>query len=287
MKKALAREISKSKEKPGAFKSIEGYDGLDKIIDIDQSPIGRTPRSNPATYTSVFDDIRDLFATTNEAKLRGYKKGRFSFNVKGGRCEACKGDGILKIEMHFLPDVYVPCEICHGSRYNSETLEVKYKGKSIAEVLEMTVDDAVEFFQAVPKIKRKLQTIKDVGLGYVTLGQSATTLSGGEAQRMKLASELQRVSTGNTFYVLDEPTTGLHTDDIARLLEVLNRLVESGNTVLVIEHNLDVIKTADYIIDMGPEGGSGGGLVVATGTPEEVAQVEGSFTGQYLRKVLN
>ena len=286
LKKALAREISKSKEKPGVFKSIEGYEGLDKIIDIDQSPIGRTPRSNPATYTSVFDDIRDLFATTNEAKLRGYKKGRFSFNVKGGRCEACKGDGILKIEMHFLPDVYVPCEICHGSRYNSETLEVKYKGKSIAEVLEMTVDDAVEFFQAVPKIKRKLQTIKDVGLGYVTLGQSATTLSGGEAQRMKLASELQRVSTGNTFYVLDEPTTGLHTDDIARLLEVLNRLVESGNTVLVIEHNLDVIKTADYIIDMGPEGGSGGGLVVATGTPEEVAQVEGSFTGQYLKKVL-
>lgn len=287
LKKALAREISKSKEKPGAFKSIKGYEGLDKIIDIDQSPIGRTPRSNPATYTSVFDDIRDLFATTNEAKLRGYKKGRFSFNVKGGRCEACKGDGILKIEMHFLPDVYVPCEICHGSRYNSETLEVKYKGKSIAEVLEMTVDDAVEFFQAVPKIKRKLQTIKDVGLGYVTLGQSATTLSGGEAQRMKLASELQRVSTGNTFYVLDEPTTGLHTDDIARLLEVLNRLVESGNTVLVIEHNLDVIKTADYIIDMGPEGGSGGGLVVATGTPEEVAQVEGSFTGHYLKKVLH
>ena len=286
LKKALAREISKSKEKPGAFKSIEGYEGLDKIIDIDQSPIGRTPRSNPATYTSVFDDIRDLFATTNEAKLRGYKKGRFSFNVKGGRCEACKGDGILKIEMHFLPDVYVPCEICHGSRYNSETLEVKYKGKSIAEVLEMTVDDAVEFFQAVPKIKRKLQTIKDVGLGYVTLGQSATTLSGGEAQRMKLASELQRVSTGNTFYVLDEPTTGLHTDDIARLLEVLNRLVESGNTVLVIEHNLDVIKTADYIIDMGPEGGSGGGQIVATGTPEEVAQVKGSFTGQYLKKVL-
>ena len=286
LKKVLAREISKSKEKPGAFKSIEGYEGLDKIIDIDQSPIGRTPRSNPATYTSVFDDIRDLFATTNEAKLRGYKKGRFSFNVKGGRCEACKGDGILKIEMHFLPDVYVPCEICHGSRYNSETLEVKYKGKSIAEVLEMTVDDAVEFFQAVPKIKRKLQTIKDVGLGYVTLGQSATTLSGGEAQRMKLASELQRVSTGNTFYVLDEPTTGLHTDDIARLLEVLNRLVESGNTVLVIEHNLDVIKTADYIIDMGPEGGSGGGQIVATGTPEEVAQVKGSFTGQYLKKVL-
>lgn len=286
LKKALAREISRSKEKAGAFQSISGYEGLDKIIDIDQSPIGRTPRSNPATYTSVFDDIRDLFATTNEAKLRGYKKGRFSFNVKGGRCEACKGDGILKIEMHFLPDVYVPCEVCHGTRYNSETLEVKYKGKSIADVLNLTIDEAVEFFQAVPKISRKLQTIKDVGLGYVTLGQSATTLSGGEAQRMKLASELQRVSTGNTFYVLDEPTTGLHTDDIARLLEVLNRLVESGNTVLVIEHNLDVIKTADYIIDMGPEGGSGGGTVVATGTPEEVAAVKGSFTGQYLRKVL-
>lgn len=286
LKKALAREITRSKEKPGAFKSISGYEGLDKIIDIDQSPIGRTPRSNPATYTSVFDDIRDLFATTNEAKLRGYKKGRFSFNVKGGRCEACKGDGILKIEMHFLPDVYVPCEVCHGTRYNSETLEVKYKGKSIADVLDLTIDEAVEFFQAVPKISRKLQTIKDVGLGYVTLGQSATTLSGGEAQRMKLASELQRVSTGNTFYVLDEPTTGLHTDDIARLLEVLNRLVEAGNTVLVIEHNLDVIKTADYIIDMGPEGGSGGGTVVATGTPEAVAEVEGSFTGEYLKKVL-
>lgn len=286
LKKALAREVTKSKEKPGSFKTISGYESLDKIIDIDQSPIGRTPRSNPATYTSVFDDIRDLFATTNEAKLRGYKKGRFSFNVKGGRCEACKGDGILKIEMHFLPDVYVPCEVCHGTRYNSETLEVKYKGKSISEVLDMTVDDAVEFFQAVPKIKRKLQTIKDVGLGYVTLGQSATTLSGGEAQRMKLASELQRVSTGNTFYVLDEPTTGLHTDDIARLLEVLNRLVEAGNTVLVIEHNLDVIKTADYVIDMGPEGGSGGGTVVATGTPEEVATVKSSFTGEYLRKVL-
>ena len=270
----------------GKCMKITGISNIDKIIGIDQSPIGRTPRSNPATYTGVFDDIRDIFATTNEAKMRGYAKGRFSFNVSGGRCESCSGDGVKKIEMHFLPDVYVPCEICHGSRYNSETLEVKYKGKSIAEVLEMTVDDAVEFFQAVPKIKRKLQTIKDVGLGYVTLGQSATTLSGGEAQRMKLASELQRVSTGNTFYVLDEPTTGLHTDDIARLLEVLNRLVESGNTVLVIEHNLDVIKTADYIIDMGPEGGSGGGQIVATGTPEEVAQVKGSFTGQYLKKVL-
>ena len=286
LKKALAREITRTKEKPGKFKSISGFESLDKIIDIDQSPIGRTPRSNPATYTGVFDNIRDLFATTNEAKIRGYKKGRFSFNVKGGRCESCKGDGILKIEMHFLPDVYVPCEVCHGTRYNSETLEVKYKGKSIADILELTVEEAVEFFQAVPKIKRKLQTIKDVGLGYVTLGQSATTLSGGEAQRMKLASELQRVSTGNTFYVLDEPTTGLHTDDIARLLEVLNRLVEAGNTVLVIEHNLDVIKTADYIIDMGPEGGSGGGLVIATGTPEEVAKDKNSHTGRYLKRAL-
>ncbi|MBF1726627.1 MAG: excinuclease ABC subunit UvrA, partial [Streptococcus sp.] len=286
LKKVLAREITRTKEKPGKFKSISGFESLDKIIDIDQSPIGRTPRSNPATYTGVFDDIRDLFATTNEAKIRGYKKGRFSFNVKGGRCESCKGDGILKIEMHFLPDVYVPCEVCHGTRYNSETLEVKYKGKSIADILELTVEEAVEFFQAVPKIKRKLQTIKDVGLGYVTLGQSATTLSGGEAQRMKLASELQRVSTGNTFYVLDEPTTGLHTDDIARLLEVLNRLVEAGNTVLVIEHNLDVIKTADYIIDMGPEGGSGGGLVIATGTPEEVAKDKNSHTGRYLKRAL-
>ena len=286
LKKALAREITRTKEKPGKFKRISGFESLDKIIDIDQSPIGRTPRSNPATYTGVFDDIRDLFATTNEAKIRGYKKGRFSFNVKGGRCESCKGDGILKIEMHFLPDVYVPCEVCHGTRYNSETLEVKYKGKSIADILELTVEEAVEFFQAVPKIKRKLQTIKDVGLGYVTLGQSATTLSGGEAQRMKLASELQRVSTGNTFYVLDEPTTGLHTDDIARLLEVLNRLVEAGNTVLVIEHNLDVIKTADYIIDMGPEGGSGGGLVIATGTPEEVAKDKNSHTGRYLKRAL-
>lgn len=286
LKKALAREITHTKEKPGKFKSISGFESLDKIIDIDQSPIGRTPRSNPATYTGVFDDIRDLFATTNEAKIRGYKKGRFSFNVKGGRCESCKGDGILKIEMHFLPDVYVPCEVCHGTRYNSETLEVKYKGKSIADILELTVEEAVEFFQAVPKIKRKLQTIKDVGLGYVTLGQSATTLSGGEAQRMKLASELQRVSTGNTFYVLDEPTTGLHTDDIARLLEVLNRLVEAGNTVLVIEHNLDVIKTADYIIDMGPEGGSGGGLVIATGTPEEVSKDKNSHTGRYLKRAL-
>ena len=256
------------------------------MIDIDQSPIGRTPRSNPATYTSVFDDVRGLFANTNEGKIRGYSKGRFSFNVKGGRCEACKGDGILKIEMHFLPDVYVQCEVCHGKRYNSETLEVRYKGKNISEILDMTIDEAVPFFLAFPKIKRKLQTIADVGLGYITLGQPATTLSGGEAQRMKLASELQRVSTGKTFYILDEPTTGLHTDDIARLLEVLQRLVDAGNTVLVVEHNLDVIKTADHIIDMGPEGGDGGGTVIATGTPEEVAAVEASYTGQFLKKIL-
>lgn len=286
LKKALARELGKSKEKPGVYRSISGFESLDKIIDIDQSPIGRTPRSNPATYTSVFDDIRDLFATTNEAKMRGYKKGRFSFNVKGGRCEACKGDGIIKIEMHFLPDVYVPCEVCHGTRYHSETLEVQYKQKNIAQVLDMTIEEALEFFEAIPKIKRKLQTIVDVGLGYIRLGQSATTLSGGEAQRMKLASELQRTATGNTLYILDEPTTGLHTEDIARLLHVLNRLVDAGNTVLVIEHNLDVIKTADYIIDMGPEGGAGGGLVIATGTPEEVAKNERSYTGQYLRKML-
>ncbi|MGY3723959.1 Excinuclease ABC subunit A [Granulicatella balaenopterae] len=285
LKKALARELTKAKEKPGKFKALHGVELVDKMIDIDQSPIGRTPRSNPATYTSVFDDIRDLFAATNEAKMRGYKKGRFSFNVKGGRCEACKGDGILKIEMHFLPDVYVPCEVCHGTRYNSETLEVRYKGKSIADVLEMTVEEALEFFSAIPKIKRKLQTIEDVGLGYVRLGQSATTLSGGEAQRMKLASELRRTATGKTVYILDEPTTGLHTDDIKRLLAVLNRLVEAGNTVVVIEHNLDVIKTADYIIDMGPEGGAGGGTVIATGTPEEVAEVEESYTGHYLKRI--
>lgn len=287
LKKAVAREIGRSKERPGKYDSISGCEQIDKIIDIDQSPIGRTPRSNPATYTSVFDDIRDLFASTNEAKLRGYKKGRFSFNVKGGRCEACKGDGILKIEMHFLPDVYVPCEVCHGTRYHSETLEVHYKGKNIAEILEMTIEDALEFFEAIPKIRKKLQTIVDVGLGYVKLGQSATTLSGGEAQRMKLASELHRASTGKTLYILDEPTTGLHVDDISRLLSVLNRLVEGGNTVLVIEHNLDVIKTADYIIDMGPEGGNGGGRVIATGTPEQVAQVEESFTGQYLKRILD
>lgn len=286
LKKTLARDLNGAREHPGKVAEVTGHEHLDKIIDIDQSPIGRTPRSNPATYTSVFNDIRELFAMTNEAKLRGYEKGRFSFNVKGGRCEACKGDGIIKVEMHFLPDVYVPCEVCHGTRYNQETLEVTYKGKNIAEVLDMRIEEALDFFDAVPKIKRKLQTIVDVGLGYVTLGQSAPSLSGGEAQRMKLASELQRVATGNTIYILDEPTTGLHSEDIKRLLKVLNRLVESGNTVVVIEHNLDVIKTADYIIDLGPEGGDGGGEVVATGTPEEVAQVKGSHTGRYLRALL-
>lgn len=286
LKKALAQKINRNSNKPGKHKSVTGYKGIEKIIDIDQSPIGRTPRSNPATYTSVFDDIRDLFAKTNEAKVRGYKKGRFSFNVKGGRCEACRGDGIIKIEMHFLPDVYVPCEICHGKRYNSETLDVHYKEKNIADILEMTVEDAVEFFQPIPKIHRKLQTILDVGLGYVTLGQPATTLSGGEAQRMKLASELHRISNGKNFYILDEPTTGLHSDDISRLLDVLNRLVEAGNTVLVIEHNLDMIKSADHVIDLGPEGGDGGGTIVGIGTPEEIAEIKESYTGQYLKRVL-
>lgn len=286
LKKSLAQKLNKNSAKPGKFKTISGYESIEKIIDIDQSPIGRTPRSNPATYTSVFDDIRGLFAQTNEAKMRGYKKGRFSFNVKGGRCEACRGDGIIKIEMHFLPDVYVPCEVCHGKRYNSETLEVHYKGKSIADVLEMTVEDAVEFFKHIPKIHRKLQTIVDVGLGYVTMGQPATTLSGGEAQRMKLASELHKISNGKNFYILDEPTTGLHSDDIARLLQVLQRLVDAGNSVLVIEHNLDVIKTADHIIDLGPEGGEGGGTILATGTPEEIIDVKESYTGHYLKKIM-
>ena len=283
LKKAIAQKLNRNSEKPGKYKTIQGIEHIDRLIDIDQSPIGRTPRSNPATYTGVFDDIRDLFAQTNEAKIRGYKKGRFSFNVKGGRCEACSGDGIIKIEMHFLPDVFVPCEVCHGRRYNSETLEVHYKEKNIAEVLDMTVNKAVEFFKHIPKIERKLKTIQDVGLGYVTLGQPATTLSGGEAQRMKLASELHKRSTGKSFYILDEPTTGLHSEDISRLIQVLERFVDDGNTVLVIEHNLDVINTADHIIDLGPEGGVGGGTIIATGTPEEVAANPASYTGQYLK----
>ncbi|MDO7906622.1 excinuclease ABC subunit UvrA [Paenibacillus sp. JX-17] len=284
--KTLARDLNRARVRPGQHKEIRGLDQIDKVIDIDQSPIGRTPRSNPATYTGVFDDIRDLFSQTNEAKVRGYQKGRFSFNIKGGRCEACRGDGIIKIEMHFLPDIYVPCEVCKGSRYNRETLEIKYKGKSIADVLEMTIEDAVEFFKNIPKIHRKLQTLLDVGLGYVKLGQPATTLSGGEAQRVKLASELYRRSTGRTMYILDEPTTGLHVDDIDRLLNVLHRLVDSGESVLVIEHNLDVIKTADYLIDLGPEGGSGGGTILASGTPEQLVKVEESYTGRYLKPVL-
>ncbi|PRS52031.1 excinuclease ABC subunit UvrA [Bacillus sp. GBSC66] len=283
---SLAQKLHRAKAKPGQHKEIKGMDHLDKVIDIDQSPIGRTPRSNPATYTGVFDDVRDVFAQTNEAKVRGYKKGRFSFNVKGGRCEACRGDGIIKIEMHFLPDVYVPCEVCHGKRYNRETLEVTYKGKNIADVLEMTVEDALQFFENIPKIKRKLQTIFDVGLGYITLGQPATTLSGGEAQRVKLASELHRRSNGRSLYILDEPTTGLHVDDIARLLKVLQRLVENGDTVLVIEHNLDIIKAADYLVDLGPEGGAGGGTIIASGTPEQIAKEEASYTGQYLKPIL-
>ncbi|WP_040285786.1 excinuclease ABC subunit UvrA [Sporosarcina koreensis] len=284
--KILAQKLNRAKMRPGAYKSVSGLEELEKVIEIDQSPIGRTPRSNPATYTGVFDDVRDVFAMTNEAKVRGYKKGRFSFNVKGGRCEACRGDGILKIEMHFLPDVYVPCDVCHGKRYNRETLEVTYKGKNIADVLEMTVETAAEFFENIPKIQRKLQTIVDVGLGYVQLGQPATTLSGGEAQRVKLASELHKRSNGKSFYILDEPTTGLHVHDIAKLLKVLERLVETGNTVLVIEHNLDVIKTVDHIIDLGPEGGDKGGQIIATGTPEKVAENKRSYTGQYLKPIL-
>ncbi|WP_282938825.1 excinuclease ABC subunit UvrA [Paenibacillus sp. RC67] len=284
--KTLAKELNGAKVRPGEYREFVGLEHIDKVIDIDQSPIGRTPRSNPATYTGVFDDIRDVYSATNEAKVRGYKKGRFSFNVKGGRCEACRGDGIIKIEMHFLPDVYVPCEVCKGKRYNRETLEVHYKGKNISEVLDMTIEDACEFFKNIPRIHRKLQTLLDVGLGYMNLGQPATTLSGGEAQRVKLAAELYRRSTGKTIYILDEPTTGLHIHDIDRLLKVLHRLVESGETVLVIEHNLDVIKTADYMIDLGPEGGSKGGTIVATGTPEEVVKVEGSYTGRYLKPIL-
>ncbi|BAC14443.1 excinuclease ABC subunit UvrA [Oceanobacillus iheyensis] len=286
--KSLAKSLYKGKVKPGKHKKIKGIEHIDKVIDIDQSPIGRTPRSNPATYTGVFDDIRDVFAQTNEAKVRGYKKGRFSFNVKGGRCEACRGDGILKIEMHFLPDVYVPCEVCHGARYNRETLEVKYKGKNISEVLELRIEEALEFFSAIPKIKRKLQTVYDVGLGYIRLGQPATTLSGGEAQRVKLASELHKRSTGKSFYILDEPTTGLHVDDIRRLLSVLQRIADNGDSVLIIEHNLDVIKSADHIIDLGPEGGDRGGQIIATGTPEQIAeQQDVSYTGKYLSPVLD
>ncbi|MGI2296543.1 excinuclease ABC subunit UvrA [Paenibacillus sp. GXUN7292] len=284
--KTLARDLNRAKTRPGQYKEMRGIENLEKVIDIDQSPIGRTPRSNPATYTGVFDDIRDLYSSTNEAKVRGYKKGRFSFNVKGGRCEACRGDGIIKIEMHFLPDVYVPCEVCKGKRYNRETLEVKYKGKNIAEVLDMTIEDGCQFFENIPRIHRKIQTLVDVGLGYMKLGQPATTLSGGEAQRVKLAAELYRRSTGKTLYILDEPTTGLHVHDIDRLLTVLHRLVDSGESVLVIEHNLDVIKTADYLIDLGPEGGSGGGTIVAVGSPEQVVEVEGSYTGKYLRPIL-
>ena len=284
--KRLGADLNRMKAHPGRHDAIEGEEHLDKVINIDQSPIGRTPRSNPATYTNLFNDIRDLFASLPDAKARGYGPGRFSFNTKGGRCEACCGDGVLKIEMHFLADVYVPCEVCHGKRYNRETLEVRYKGKSIAEVLEMTVDEALPFFSALPKIAARLQTLQDVGLGYVKLGQSSTTLSGGEAQRVKLATELSKRSTGRTIYILDEPTTGLHADDVKKLLAVLQRLVDSGNTVLVIEHNLDVIKCADYLIDLGPEGGVGGGTVVATGTPEQVAAVPASYTGQYLKKML-
>ena len=284
--KTLARKLNRARTIPGKYKEITGLEQLDKVIAIDQSPIGRTPRSNPATYTGVFDQIRDLFASTADAKSKGYKKGRFSFNVKGGRCEACSGDGIIKIEMHFLPDVYVPCEVCQGKRYNRETLDVKYKGKSIFDVLDMTVEEAMTFFENVPSIRRKIETLNDVGLSYIKLGQPSTTLSGGEAQRIKLATELSRRSTGKTIYILDEPTTGLHFADVHKLTEILKRLTEGGNTVVVIEHNLDVIKTADYIIDMGPEGGDRGGTVIAKGTPEEVAGQELSYTGQYLRKYL-
>ena len=284
--KALSQKLYDSKEKPGKHNKILGMDEIDKIVAISQNPIGRTPRSNPATYTGVFDDIRELFTTTKEAKLHGFEKNRFSFNVKGGRCEACRGDGVKKIEMHFLPDVYVPCEVCHGTRYNSDTLNIKYKGKNIADVLDMRVTEALSFFENVPKIKRKLQVIEDVGLGYIKLGQSAPTLSGGEAERVKLAKELQKISTGKTLYVLDEPTTGLHTDDIKRLLAILQKIVDNKNTVLVIEHNLDVIKCADYIIDLGPDGGDQGGTIVATGTPEEVSKVKESYTGQFLKRIL-
>lgn len=284
--KKLAADLNGAKTRAGKHKAFKGIENLDKVIDINQSPIGRTPRSNPATYTGVFTDIRELFASTQEAKMRGFTAGRFSFNIKGGRCEACEGDGILKIEMHFLPDIYVPCDVCKGKRYNRETLEVKYKGKSIYDVLEMTVEEGCEFFGNIPKISRKLQTLKDVGLGYIKIGQPATTLSGGEAQRVKLATELSKRSTGRTMYILDEPTTGLHIADVHRLIDVLQKLVDNGNTVVVIEHNLDLIKTADHIIDLGPEGGSDGGLIIAEGTPEEIAKCENSYTGQYLKAML-
>ena len=284
--KALKNNIYKSKEKPGKYKSIKGLENIDKVIDISQDPIGKSPRSNPATYVGVFDDIRDIFALTKESKIRGYEKGRFSFNVKGGRCEACQGDGVKKIEMHFLPDVYVPCEVCNGTRYNSETLQIKYKGKTISDVLHMTVEEALLFFENVPKIKNKLQTMYDVGLSYIKLGQSATTLSGGEAARVKLAKELQKKPTGKSLFILDEPTTGLHLEDIKKLLNILNRIVDNGDTVLVIEHNLDVIKIADHIIDLGKEGGENGGEVIFTGTPEKIVQDPISYTGKYLRGIL-
>ena len=286
LSKGVMHALGRTRIRPGKHKKIKGIENIDKLIDISQDPIGRTPRSNPATYTGVFDDIRDLYTQTPEAKMRGYEKGRFSFNVKGGRCEACQGDGILRISMHFLPDVYVPCEECGGKRYNEETLQVTYKGKNIYDVLEMSVEEAIDFFSNMHKIKHKLQTLKDVGLGYIKLGQSATSLSGGEAQRVKLASELQRKATGKTLFILDEPTTGLHTHDVKKLLEVLQRIVENGDTVIVIEHNLDVIKSADYIIDIGPEGGDEGGTIIASGTPEQIIKVENSYTGQYLKKVL-
>ena len=284
--KRLAADLNGAHTRPGAHKEIRGLEHLDKVIDINQAPIGRTPRSNPATYTGVFNDIRELFASTQDAKMRGFSAGRFSFNIKGGRCEACQGDGIIKIEMHFLPDIYVPCEVCKGHRYNRETLEVHYKGKSIYDVLEMTVEEGLEFFSSIPKIARKLQTLYDVGLGYIRIGQPATTLSGGEAQRVKLATELSRRATGRTVYILDEPTTGLHTADVHQLIQVLQKLVDGGNTVIVIEHNLDVVKTADYIVDLGPEGGDKGGNIVVCGTPEEVAATPASYTGQYLKKML-
>lgn len=284
--KFLAKEINQSNEKPGKCDKINGISNIDKIINIDQSPIGRTPRSNPATYTGVFDIIRDIFAGTNEAKMRGYQKGRFSFNVAGGRCEACQGDGVVRIGMNFLPDIYVPCEVCNGTRYNRETLEVKYKGKSISDVLDMTVEEALDFFSNIPRIRDKVQTLFDVGLGYIKLGQPSTTLSGGEAQRVKLATELSKRATGKTLYILDEPTTGLHIDDVHRLVDILQRLVDHGNTIVVIEHNLDLIKTADHIIDLGPEGGDNGGEVISIGTPEQIVKNEKSYTGKFLKKYL-